>query len=92
MMIFKLVFTKASNKEWRKLGYGIRQQLDKKLQQRLQNPRVPKDKLREYKNLYKIKLKKSGYRLIYEVKDQEIIILVLTIAKRENNQVYRNIH
>ncbi len=47
------------------------------------NPRVPKDKLRGYDNVYKIKLRSSGYRLTYEVKDREIIVLVLKISSRD---------
>jgi len=37
----------------------------------------------------KIKLKASGYRLAYEVIDQEIYILVIAIGKREKNVVYK---
>jgi mRNA-degrading endonuclease RelE of RelBE toxin-antitoxin system len=28
---------------------------------------------------------------VYEVKDEEIIIIVLTVGKRENNEVYDNL-
>ena len=37
---------------------------------------------------YKIKLRQQGYRLIYTVQDEVLIVLVLTISKRENNTVY----
>ena len=32
-----------------------------------------------------------GYRLAYEVKDEEIIILILSVGKRENNRIYDNL-
>ncbi len=87
-MSYKLKFTKHSHKEWGKLNSNIVNQFKKKLKERLSNPRVPKDKLSGYENVYKIKLRSSGFRLAYEVKDEEIVVLVLTVGKRENNQVY----
>lgn len=88
LMIYNIDFKPKALKEWHKLNPKIQQQFQSKLKQRLLNPRVLKDKLRSYKNLYKIKLKKTGLRLVYEVKGQEIIILVLIIGKRENAEVY----
>ncbi len=38
---------------------------------------------------YKIKLRDVGYRLVYQVKDAALIIEVIAVGKRENNQVYR---
>ena len=87
-MIYKLKFTKESNKEWEKLNFTIRIQFQKKLKERLTNPKIPKDKLSGYNNIYKIKLRGSGFRLAYEVKDEQIIVLVLSVGKRENNKVY----
>lgn len=90
-MIYKLQFTKESNKEWEKLNSTIRIQFQKKLKERLTNPKIIKDKLSGYNNIYKIKLRGSGFRLAYEVKDEQIIVLVLSVGKRENNKVYDNL-
>ena len=87
-MTYNLDFLPSALKEWQKLDNSITKPLKKKLKERLQNPRVEKDKLSGYKNVYKIKLKEVGYRLAYEVKDNEITVLVLCIGKRENNEVY----
>lgn len=87
-MIYKLKFTKYSNKEWEKLNSTIKEQFKKKLKERLENPKVPKDKLSGFENVYKIKLRSVGYRLAYEVKDQEVVVLV---GKRENNKIYENL-
>ncbi|WP_462170184.1 type II toxin-antitoxin system RelE family toxin [Campylobacter concisus] len=35
-----------------------------------------------------MKLRDVGYRLAYQVKDDEIVVLVLVVGKRENNEVY----
>ena len=90
-MSYKLKFIPLAKKEWDKLDNSIKSQLKKKLKERLETPRVPKDKLSGYNDIYKIKLRNKGYRLVYEVKDDEIVIIVLTIAKRENNLVYKNL-
>ena len=90
-MSYKLKFTKHSNKAWAKLDTAIAAQFKKKLKERLENPKVSKDKLSGYENIYKIKLRSAGYRLAYEVKEETIVVLVLTIGKRENNQVYKNL-
>ena len=35
--------------------------------------------------------KKSGFRIAYEVKDEEIVLLVISVGKRENNKIYKNL-
>lgn len=39
-------------------------------------------------NCYKIKLLKQGYRLVYTVIDEEVVVLVLSVDKREDALVY----
>jgi len=87
-MSYKLVFLKKSEKEWKKLNAPIREQFKKKLLKRLESPHVPHDKLSGFPNVYKIKLHSSGFRLAYEVVDEKIIVVVLSVGKRENNDVY----
>ena len=90
-MIYKLIYTKLSKKEWNKLGSTITEQFKKKLKERLENPKVQKDKLSGYSNIYKIKLRSSGFRLVYEAIEDKIIVLVLTVGKRENDKVYKDL-
>jgi len=90
-MTYSLFYTKISQKEWKKLDKSICEQFKKKLKERVSIPRISKDKLSGYENLYKIKLRSSGFRLVYEVKDEQIIILVLSVGKRENSKVYANL-
>jgi len=71
-MTYKLRFLPAALKEWEKLGAPIKSQFKKKLAERLENPRVPADKLSGYESVYKIKLRSAGYRLAYEVVDDEL--------------------
>ena len=87
-MSYSLKFLPKALKEWKKLSPPIREQFKKKLAERLVNPRVPSDKLSGFENVYKIKLRTVGYRLAYEVVDAEIVVYVLALGKRENNEIY----
>jgi mRNA interferase RelE/StbE len=88
-MTYKLKFIPSSWKEWKKLDATIQTQLQKKLNERLENPHVSTDKLRGFMAVYKIKLRASGYRLIYEVEDEKITVLVIAIGKRNRSDVYQ---
>ena len=56
---------------------------------RLESPRVPSAQLSGHKDRYKIKLRSIGYRLVYEVRDTELIVLVITVGRRDRDAVYR---
>jgi mRNA interferase RelE/StbE len=75
-------------KELKKLDGAVRLQLLKKLRERLGHPRIPGDALHRMKDCYKIKLRGAGYRLVYRVEDERIVILVVAIGKRERSNVY----
>ncbi|SUG35198.1 RelE toxin [Salmonella enterica subsp. arizonae] len=76
-------------KEWQKLGETVKKQFRKKLVDVLSNPRVESARLRELPDCYKIKLKTSGYRLVYQVQDDVVLVVVIAIGKREKSAVYR---
>jgi mRNA interferase RelE/StbE len=88
-MSYKLKFLVEAEKEWRKLDANTRTQFKKKLIERLATPRIPSAKLHGAKDRYKIKLRSSGYRLVYEVRDAEVVVLVIAIGKRERSEVYK---
>lgn len=91
-MTYKLKFHRKALKEWEKLGEPIKTQFKKKLAERLENPHIPSDRLHgSLANQYKIKLRSAGYRLVYEVNDGEITVLVLAVGKRERAEVYENV-
>jgi len=90
-MTYKLKFLPSAKKEWDKLDNGIKAQFKSKLKKRLENPHVQSNRLRDFDYAYKIKLRSAGYRLVYEVDDQEIIVFVIAVGKRENNKVYNKV-
>lgn len=87
-MIYELAFKKSALKEWKKLGPNVRELFSKKLKERLSNPHVPSAAVNGGTNLYKIKLRQLGYRLVYSVSDTTITVTVLAIGKRTRNEVY----
>ena len=89
-MIFELGFLDEALKEWKRLDNNTRDQFKRKLTERLINPRIPSSKLSGQKDRYKIKLRSIGYRLVYEVLDAELIVVVIAIGKRERNTVYKS--
>jgi mRNA interferase RelE/StbE len=88
-MSYKLKFLPSALKEWKKLDNTIQIKFKKKLKERLETPNVRNSKLSGFTNHYKIKLKATGYRLVYEVVDEEIYVLVIAIGKRNKNLVYK---
>ncbi|MCF5084158.1 type II toxin-antitoxin system mRNA interferase toxin, RelE/StbE family [Pseudomonas gessardii] len=88
-MTYSLEFDQRALKEWQKLGDTIRQQFKKKLAEILESPRIEANRLRELSDCYKVKLRSAGFRLIYQVIDQEVVVFVVAIDKRENDAAYR---
>jgi len=87
-MTFKLVFKQEAKKEWDSLDATIRFIFAKKLKERLGQPRVQSAQLSGMKDCYKIKLRQAGYRLVYQVRDKELVVSVIAVGRRDKSQVY----
>lgn len=87
-MTYELYFHEQAHAEWRKLDNSIKQQFKKQLARRLENPRLPSVALSGMADCYKIKLRSTGYRLVYRVDDNKVVVTVIAIGKRERNTVY----
>ncbi|MFT2111971.1 type II toxin-antitoxin system RelE family toxin [Marinomonas sp. 2405UD68-3] len=88
-MSYKILFKVEAEKEWKNLDSEIKRQFKKKLMERVFSPRVISSKLSNMQDCYKIKLKSSGYRLVYQVRDNELVIVVVAVGKRERNAAYK---
>lgn len=88
-MTYKLLFKASAWKEWQKLDAGIRNQFKTKLMERLAAPHAPAAHLSGMSNAYKIKLRSSGYRLVYTVEDTVLTVEVVAVGRRDKNEVYR---
>ncbi len=90
-MSYRLEFIKPAQKEWRKLGATVQKQFKAKLAERLETPRVPGDRLRGHTDHYKIRLRASGYRLVYEVKEDLLLIMVVAVGRRDRGDVHTKV-
>lgn len=88
-MSYELGFREEALKEWGKLDSSIREQFKKKLAERLLHPRIQTAKLSGQQDRYKIKLRSVGYRLVYEVRDAQLLVLIVAVGRRDRGAVYR---
>jgi len=88
-MTYRLEFLPSAQKEWRKLGATVQKQFKRKLIERLENPRVAASKLVGPQDRYKIKLRTSGFRLVYSVRDDVLVVTVIAVGKRDRSAIYR---
>ncbi|MBX3641332.1 MAG: type II toxin-antitoxin system RelE/ParE family toxin [Nitrosomonas sp.] len=87
-MTYKLKFLPSAKKEWDKLDNSIKKQFKNKLKKCLEDPCIEANRLTSFECAYKIKLRSAGYCLVYEVDNKEIIVFVIAVEKKENNEVY----
>lgn len=88
---YRLKFLPEALDEWNTLDGSVKEVLRKALKKRLEQPRTPGAQLHgDLRDCFKIKLRKQGYRLVYSVEDDVLVVLVLAIDKRENMAAYRS--
>ncbi|MEX0446218.1 type II toxin-antitoxin system RelE/ParE family toxin [Xenorhabdus sp. SGI246] len=89
-MKFNIEFDERALKEWQKLDNSIREQFKKKLWKLQDNPYIESARLYgDLAGCFKIKLRSSGFRLVYQVIDEEIVIWVIAVGKREDSKAYK---
>ncbi len=66
-------------------GETVKNSSNNKLQQIVQNPRIESARLSDLPDCYKIKLKASGYRLVYQVRDSVVVVYVIAIGKKRES-------
>ncbi len=91
-MSYELEFKTTALKEWHKLDHTIREQFKKILAKRLETPRIPSAQLSGLPDCYKIKLRDAGDRLVYQVHDQRLRIMVIVVGRRDHGLAYRLAH
>jgi mRNA interferase RelE/StbE len=87
-MTYEIEFLSSALKEWKRLDANTQEQFRKKLRERCETPRVPSARLFGSKDRYKIKLRSAGYRLVYAVEDDRLVVLIIAVGKRDRSQVY----
>ena len=87
-MTYSLKFHPDALEEWNELPRSVKDYFKSKLEQRIENPHIPKSRLSGGYNLYKIKRKRPPFRLTYHVNDNALIVTALSIGKRDGD-VYK---
>jgi mRNA interferase RelE/StbE len=88
---FALKFDERALAEWRKLDGRIQSQFKKKLSKLVSGEETPPPSTMVSGlplGYYKIKQRSSGYRLVYRYEDEELVVVVIAIGKRNRNIVY----
>ncbi len=86
-MTYELEFDPRAWREWQKPGETVKKQFKNKLQQIVQNLRIESARLSDLPDCYKIKLKASGYRLVYQVRDSGGGLRYCHWQKRESGRL-----
>lgn len=88
---YRIMLTRESLKEWNKLDHSIKVLFERKLKNIIHNPVIPKNKLHgNLSSCYKLKLNRIGYRLIYEVREKTVVLVVWAINKRDKSKAYKS--
>jgi addiction module toxin, relE/stbE family len=89
--MMEIKFHPKAKKEFAKLDDDIRKRFDATLRKIAEDPtKIPEsNKLHGgLEGCYKIKFRSIGYRMVYEVKEDVMIIYVLSVGKRDKSFVY----
>jgi mRNA interferase RelE/StbE len=90
-VVYSLEFHPGGLAEFRALDNSVRSVMVKRLEERLNGPQVIADRLSgPLSNCYKIRLGKTGHRLVYQVIEEEQILFVIAVGKRADKAVYRS--
>ena len=88
-MTYELAFDRRALKEWQKLGHTIREQFKRNWQNGWKIHAYPQPGYMVSADRYKIKLRASGYRLVYQVIDEKVVLLVIAVGRRESSEVHQ---
>jgi mRNA interferase RelE/StbE len=87
-MRYEHEFLVSALKEWQRLDSATREQFRKKLRERCEEPHIPSARLHGSRSRYKIKLRTAGYRLVYEVEDDRLVVIVIVVGRRDRAEAY----
>ena len=84
-MTYSLSILPEAEKEWRKLNPSVKNKLLKKIREILEEPIRPNQALTGgLIGHYKVKIKSPGYRIVYKVKEDQLVVVLIAVGKRED--------
>ena len=85
--MYKIIFAKKAQKALLQLPKNTAQLVRKKLEQLAIDPYAPMTNAKKLQNRSGYRLRIGDWRVIYEIQNNELVVLVLKIAQRK--EVYR---
>lgn len=85
--MYKLIFTKEAQKALLKSPKSVAMLIRQKLEQLANDPYLPNVNAKKLHNRSGYRLRVGDWRVIYEIQNDQLVILVLKIARR--GEVYR---
>jgi mRNA interferase RelE/StbE len=85
--VYRLIFTKEAQKTLRRLPRNVAVLIQEKLAQLAADPYGSNSNATKLQNRVGYRLRVGDWRVIYEIRDNELLILVVKIAGR--GEVYR---
>ena len=90
-MNYSLEFHPSALQEFRDLDNSVKSVFIKKFEERLVEPRITSDRLSgELSECYKIRVGKTGHRLVYQVDEMSKTLFVIAVGRRADKTVYRS--
>lgn len=80
--MYDIVFRSPAERFIKKLDKNIKKEIINKIETLKENPRIGKPLSGDLAGLWRLRYDK--YRIIYEIKDQMLIIFILNIGHRKN--------
>ncbi len=83
--MYSLLFLSSAKKEFKKLDSSAQKLIKKKLIVLAENPELVKNNIKSLKGEYrgKFRLRVHQYRIIFQIKDDELIITILRVGHRK---------
>lgn len=82
-LVYRVVFTRKAEKELLKLPQSVSKRIIPRIENLITDPKPSSSKrLVGYADLYRIRI--GDYRVIYEIRNQKLIIVVIKIAHRKD--------
>jgi len=83
--MYSLVFLTSAKKEFKKLDATAQKRIKEKLMLLVENPEVLKNNIKPLKGEHqgKFRLRVNQYRVIFQVKEKELIITIIRIGHRK---------
>ena len=82
MSMYRLVITKSAAKTLRKLPRNLAKRIRQKLEELAKDPYAPNNNVTKLQNRPGFRLRVGDWRVIYQIEDDRLVILVLEIGPR----------